>query len=56
VQCRYGSRISVIGAPVLGDAAANDWDIEDGAPFNKSFFATAGSRKHYLGNLVVRTL
>lgn len=51
VQVRGGGQIVCLVAPSLGDAAASDWDVGDGMPFNKSA-VVSGFNRSYEGRLV----
>jgi len=42
------------GAPALGGASVNDWDIGDGMPFNKALFDAANVAREYHGAVVER--
>lgn len=55
VQAVRGGKICLAGAPTVGRATpATDWDIEDGAPFDKAYFTATGVRKFFQGSLIVR--
>lgn len=57
VNATHGGRVyTVDGAPTLGRAVGADWDVGNGFPQNKSFFAAGGDHiAHTDGSLVVRT-
>lgn len=42
VRCQEGRVIITGGVPVFGDVAALDYDVGNGSPKNKNFFASAG--------------
>lgn len=51
VHCQEGRVIITGGTPVFGDAAALDYDVGNGSPQNKSFFASAGDSMVNLADL-----
>jgi hypothetical protein len=57
VLARSGGRIVTRGpgAPTLGRAVGNDWDVGNGFPQNKAFFSAADiSLSHDDGSMIVR--